>query len=950
MRSEINLNAEGGGLDDLVVCALALDEGLSVPYRAEVTCLSERARTPAKLRDEALGLRVTLAIRENLHGEGRVTRYVNGIVTGVEHLGARVQSAEAVSFCGTQKRRLSTYRLVVEPQLSLLAFVRRTLDYPDTTPLTVVKSVLRRHRVEFDTDESCLEPETYSGKIRFVQRDETDLEFVHRVMARYGISYTFTHGKNGAERMVLSSGNNYPSPSPLEFRDAEGYSDSTELGFSVENPGRGRFRMNWFRAGNSLGFTGMSDGFLRPSQSRIVKKESGDIATGRVWLRNEMPAGYGENVDDQTLADDVDRFAETAKAAMRLECENWCGETPHLVAMPGRIISITGFVDGEDGDDEAVKARVTRAKLSVDFLKHDDDVFRLRFSAIDYADDLQEKRWVPGEREEGGVKRKEALFPSSLNLIETVVCDRSGNFDDSGTRNTIVTSPHATAEQPWVFLVRNPNAEEGTNRTIDVTMTEPLGGRRAGLYRFPRVGDRVLVMVTGDRVTLAGYVPDRPGSYGDFPEDGDKWARRATGLRYTAPTGEKKADGNYSEIGFSHAATAAEAMEQRIIDGTAVAALISAAVERNDIACYNGIFSTDVPRIDAARQEYFASPGKESSDAVSSLARDLVTRYGIAESFGGTALRMFSGGTIVQYANDGIEIATPGALRITAGEVTINGRRAVNVQSEGVIRNSVDASTSTVNPNGVVLRSQRVLDASGEYDSAVTVGAVDGVQVSGANVRLNGLFTAQMSDALGGRVAATNGELQCAGAAVDLATVTRAQATEAFNRLSETSGLDRLNEVMGAWKGGSTPDGSPRQIADRSIGPIGLTATSPKSDRVPLGNFRGTVSGVAIAGENLSDGDGWAGSDAELNAAAFNRLGGANPDLTVTQRELLRAQAFARQMDAHAETAEAVIGTAVDGKSSSVTIHGHQLDLNVQVLKDFSEQHNADAGAGGGNA
>ena len=965
MKSEIKIEVDGGALGDLVVCGMKLREGLSEPYRAEVTAFSEQPRTPAKLRDEALGRRVSLRIVQDVEKEGTVTRYLCGIVTSVAHLGAKIQDAEVVSFCGTQKRRLSSYRLTIEPQLAQLAFTRRTLDYPDTTPLGAIKAVLNRNRISFDAGQ-YLDQEEYAGKVRFVQRDETDLAFIHRVMARYGISYTFTHAANGDEQMVLSSGNDYPAPSALEFNGLEGYADGKEVAFSTEVSGNGVFRLTGFRAESRTGFTGLKDGFLRPAQTKALEKEAGDMGTSRVWYGNEAPAGYGENVDDTTLDKDFERFAAAKKTAMRLAGDDWRGETPHLAAMPGKVLRITGFVDGEDGADEPVKARVTHADLAIDLLKQDDEVFRLTFAAQDFADDLQEKRWVPGEREEGGgkreegggkreeggVKRKEALFPSSLNLIETVVCDRSGKIDDEGTKNTIVTSPHSTAEMPWVFLVRNPNPGDGDGigGLIDVAMTMPLGGKRAGLYHFPRVGERVFVMLTGDRAVLMGYVPDRTGSFGDFPEGGDKWARNSTSLRYTPPTGEAKADGAYGEIGFSHVSTAAEAMEQRIIDGTAVAALISAAVERNDIACYNGIFSTDVPRIDAARQDYFASPGKESSDAVSSLARDLVTRYGIAESFGGTALRMFSGGTIVQYANDGIEIATPGALRITAGEVTINGRRAVNVQSEGVIRNSVDASTSTVNPNGVVLRSQRVLDASGEYDSAVTVGAVDGVQVSGANVRLNGLFTAQMSDALGGRVAATNGELQCAGAAVDLATVTRAQATEAFNRLSETSGLDRLNEVMGAWKGGSTPDGSPRQIADRSIGPIGLTGTSPKSDRVPLGNFRGTVSGVAIAGENLSDGDGWAGSDAELNAAAFNRLGGANPDLTVTQRELLRAQAFARQMDAHAETAEAVIGTAVDGKSSSVTIHGHQLDLNVQVLKDFSEQHNADAGAGGGNA
>ena len=172
---------------------MKLREGLSEPYRAEVTAFSEQPRTPAKLREEALGRRVSLRIVQDVEKEGTVTRYLCGIVTSVAHLGAKIQDAEVVSFCGTQKRRLSSYRLTIEPQLAQLAFTRRTLDYPDTTPLGVIKAVLGRNRISFDAGQ-YLDPEEYSGKVRFVQRDETDLAFIHRVMARYGISYTFTHG------------------------------------------------------------------------------------------------------------------------------------------------------------------------------------------------------------------------------------------------------------------------------------------------------------------------------------------------------------------------------------------------------------------------------------------------------------------------------------------------------------------------------------------------------------------------------------------------------------------------------------------------------------------------------------------------------------------------------------------------------------------------------------
>ena len=951
MKSEIKINVDGGSLNDLVVCGVTLREGLSEPFRAEVVAFSEQPRTPAKLRDEALGRRVALRIVQGIESEGTVTRYLCGVVTAVAHLGAKVQNAETVSFCGTQKRRLSSYRLVIEPQLSQLAFARRTLDYPDTTPLGVIKEVLNRNRIAFSAEGRYLDQEEYSGKVRFVQRDETDLAFIHRVMARYGISYTFTHTANGPEQLVLSSGNDYPVPSALEFHGLEDYSDGKEANFSTERSGKGVFRLTGFCAESRCGFTGFRDGFLRPAQTKGVEKAAGDTGTARVWLGNESPAGYGEDVDDTTLDKDFERFAAAAKTAMRLAGDDWRGETPHVAAMPGKVLKITGFVDGEDGEDEAVKVRVTHADIAIDLLQKNDGVFRIAFAAQDYADDLQEKRWVPSQVE----RRKcegESVEPSTLSLVEAVVCDRSGKIDDAGTLNTIVTSPHSTEEMPWIFLVRNPNPGDGdgVNKVIDVAMTMPLGGKRAGLYHFPRVGERVFVMLTGDRAVLAGYVPDRTGSFSDFPEGGDKWARMATSLRYTPPTGETKPDGDYSEVGFSYAKTAAEALEQRIIDGTAVPFLLSVAVEKNDVACYNGVINDDAPRIGSARQDYFVNLGKGSADKLSGLASELVAKYGLGSRAGGTSLRFRSAGTIEQSADGDILLATPGALRIIAGEVTINGRRAVNVQSEGVVRNSVEASTSSVNPNGVVLRSRRVLDAPGEYDSAVTVGAVDGVSVTGANVRLDGLFTAQVADALGGSVLATNGMLRCAGGTVDLSTVKRGEMTKSLERLPKSSGLDKLNEVLGAWKGGSTPDGEPRSITDRSVETLGLTATGAKGAIRPLGNFRGSVSRVTVSGENASDCAGWAGLDAEVNPASRSRIAGANPNLTVTQRELLRAQAFARQMDTHVKTAGEIVNAVVDGKSASVTISGHQLDLNVQCLNDLTENKKSDSAVGSGAA
>lgn len=943
MKSEIKLEVEGGALSDLVICGLKLEEGLSKPYRAEITALSETVRSPAKLRDDTLGHRVTLKIVQAIEDEGTVTRYLNGVITAAAHLGTKIANEEIVSFCGTAKRRLSSFRIVIEPQLAALAYARRTLDYPDTTPLGVIKAVLGRNKIDFAAEGQFLAQEEYSGKVRFVQRDETDLAFIERIMSRYGISYTFTHSSKGNERVVLSDGADYPALSPLEFNGLDDYSDGNELAFSTEKT-KGMYRITDFTAESKLGFVGLKDGFIRPAQTKQIEHEEGDTGSTRIWLRNERPAAYGEDVDDSTVDKDLERYAKATKAALKLADDDWHGETPHIAAMSGKVLKIASFVDGADADDEPVKARVTSTSLNADLLAKDDDVFRLSFKAMDFADDLQEKRWVPTPASDKAV---------ASSLIEAVVCDRNGKFDDSQTINTIVTSPHATPEMPWVFLVRNPNpgSEDGVNVLIDVAMTQPLGGKRAGLYRFPRVGERVFVMLAGDRAVLMGYVPDRTNSFSDFPENGDKWARQSTALRFTPPTEDKKADGNYSEIGLSYHQSAVEAMEQRIIEGTAFSFLVSIAVAANNNRWFNSVYNNAKAKIDKAHDDYFDQPGKESCDAVSSLANELVSTYDL-EDYGpaaGTVLRLRSSGSIVQYAPDGIDISTEGSLRISARDITIYGRNDVDVQGDASVHVSSGASTTSVNPDGVVLRSRRVIDAPGAYDSSVTVTAIDGVTVAGANVTARGLFSTQMVDALGAGVTTTDGELMVSGAAIDLSTITRADATEAFANYDEVSGLKAMSETLEAWQGGKTPDGNIRSLTDRDAGAYGLGARVD-TDASPQANFRGTLTGVSVAGHNLCATEQLAGKDARGDQSAYTDCYGGGTNLSISQRELVRAQTYARQVDAHRQTAESVLQSVVEGKSSSVTIHGHQLDLNVQILKDLSEQKNSDGASGSGAA
>jgi len=936
MRSKLTMKIEGGACSDVIAWNLELTEGLGEPYRAVVTTASEKMRTPSDLRSQALGKRVVVSV-EQYFENGLVTRHLDGIVTEVRHEGPASMRPEWLAQFSSERPKGSLYAFVIEPTLVGLKLARRTQDYPDTTPLKAIQAVLDRHNISPIIDGAYVDAEAYSSKVRFVQNDETDWDFLHRLLSRYGLSYAFAHDGQGPEKLYLSDGKSFPSCCALDFENLDGYADGETLNFSCVKQQPGNFPMTRFAASGALGVDYVRDRFLRPAKSVALEKEFGDAESTRRWLLSDAPAGYGEHADDKSVDDDFQRAADALKARLALARNAWQGETASVAAMPGRVISLTGFLDASGDSDQPIKAKVVRSRLAVRLGEGETGNFAVTFGAMDFSDDA-ERRWV--------MPTQLSRAASGRRVFEAVVCDRGGAWNEAKTRNTIVVSPRSTPETPWIFLVATPNGEKGA--VMDVAMTMPLGGRRQGLYRFPRVGERILVEDLGDRLVLAGYVPDRTGSFGDFPENGDDWSRRATALRYAPPIGDISSNGSYDEIGFSTWYNAVEQLQQRIVDGTCVSFLRMQAVELNDVELYNAAEKDDAPKIVALRKEYFSNPGAASVQKVEDLAKTLVEKYKVVNR-PATAIRLRSIGSVIAYGQDGIELTTPGEFRINAGKVTINGYAAVDLQSTGVVRSAVGASSATVNADGAVLRSRKLLDAGGEYDSSVVVGAQDGVSVAGANVRLNGLFTASVNDALGAGAVAANGELRLTGAAVDLATVARDDATKAFERLNETSGLNAIEQTLSGWKAGTTPDGKPRSIVDRGVNVLGLTGQSTKLGLIPGGRFRGTLSGLTQSAANCSDVDGRAGEAAVCKVEAFEGMPGGKPNLTVTRRELVRTKAFLEQVKTQSKTLETVVNSVVAGKSSSVTVHGHQLDLNVQILNDLSENHRSDGAVGAGD-
>lgn len=169
----------------LRVTDVSLTEALSETYRAEIALMTEDAIDPPAM----LGRNATFLVRR-----GGAERMLRGIVTRVEQGG--------VATIGTTSAMV--IRVVVEPALCALKHTRDSRIFPNMTVVEIVSEVLG---TDLKFYQRQVEPKNlkneYPKREYTVQYDESDYDFVSRLLAQEGISYFFDH-KEKVEKLILA--------------------------------------------------------------------------------------------------------------------------------------------------------------------------------------------------------------------------------------------------------------------------------------------------------------------------------------------------------------------------------------------------------------------------------------------------------------------------------------------------------------------------------------------------------------------------------------------------------------------------------------------------------------------------------------------------------------------------------------------------------------------------
>lgn len=129
----------------------------------------------------------------------------------------------------------STYEFTMEPRIRYLAYLTQSRIFQNVTAQEIVESILAEYYTK-DTDFKFEAKDTFSKREFTVQYNETDLEFVQRLLEEEGVFYFFRHD---TDREVLIMANKPESIKPLlntptlplreeigMHREAEEYVDS----------------------------------------------------------------------------------------------------------------------------------------------------------------------------------------------------------------------------------------------------------------------------------------------------------------------------------------------------------------------------------------------------------------------------------------------------------------------------------------------------------------------------------------------------------------------------------------------------------------------------------------------------------------------------------------------------------------------------------------------------
>ena len=181
-----------------VAYSVEVSEGISYPFTLKLTVLSSLKPSRTELKNDLLFSKYTVTLRQDNESSDAVSarvkreRKFKGIVTSYAFRGS-VPSAQNL------EKSCYVYELTIEPELVLLSLKKRTCHYSGMSVIEIIQDLFKKHDLQSycEIDLSHFGQDKFDDKsFVFEQNQETDLEFLNRILRQFSINYCFDDSRD----------------------------------------------------------------------------------------------------------------------------------------------------------------------------------------------------------------------------------------------------------------------------------------------------------------------------------------------------------------------------------------------------------------------------------------------------------------------------------------------------------------------------------------------------------------------------------------------------------------------------------------------------------------------------------------------------------------------------------------------------------------------------------
>lgn len=428
------------------VVALQGEEGLSLPFHYQLELASEN---PAEDLPALLGQQASVHF---LDPAGAELRCVHGLIAAAEQ--------------GASGRIYTRYRLRLVSWLHLLSLRSDCRLFQDMDVAQIVSAVFDGAGISRNSYQLHLQ-QSYEKRATCVQYQETDFDFVARLLRQAGIFYFFEHGRDGQVLMLGDSAvvhGRLPYRDRLRYTPAVGRTDGADAGIFP-------FSRACRLCPDSVLLRDYN--FLRPRLNQEVSE--GAAAEGRTPLRiYDYPGNY-------RLPEEGTRLAQLRLRQWQVDSESFRGGSKCRWLAAGYRFSLAGHPRADTNGDYVI-SELRLMATQPQALEADAAVAAADFN-VEFVCLPAERRYVPPCA---------ALPPRMPGPQTAVVTGPAGE--------EVYTDEYGRVKVKFHWD-RGPHQDERSSAWVRVAQLT--AGARWGSMFLPRVGQEVVV-------EFEGGDPDRP--------------------------------------------------------------------------------------------------------------------------------------------------------------------------------------------------------------------------------------------------------------------------------------------------------------------------------------------------------------------------------------------------------------------------------------------------------